>query len=101
MKTFAKTYYKDNLNISIRIKRDERCPMGARLTIKDMSRNFCQRIVYSWFYNDKNMFSNYRRKMKETEISSNTIDEIIEDIKTNLMFEKVITYVPTNAQIFF
>jgi hypothetical protein len=62
--------------------------MGCRLTIKLGS----WRILYVQFYNDKNMFKNYKKNMIESKVPRKTIDEIIEDIKTNLMFEKVITY---------
>jgi hypothetical protein len=62
--------------------------MGCRLTIKLGS----WRILYVQFYNDKNMFKNYKKNMIESKVPRKTIDEIIEDITTNLMFEKVITY---------
>lgn len=100
MKPFSKTYYTDNLNITIRIKRDEFCSMGCRLTIKDKSRYIGQRIVYTWFYNDKDMFRKYERKMIETKIPRNTIIDIMEDIKINLMFEKVVMYQPIKTKMF-
>ena len=88
MKTFSKTYYTDKFNITIRIKRDCLDCMGCRLTIKLGS----WRILYVQFYNDRNMFKNYKKNMIKSKVPRKTIDEIIEDIKINLFFEKVITY---------
>jgi hypothetical protein len=102
MNTFAKTYYTDKLNITVRIKRDELCSMGCRLTIKDRTkcgvwRSF-DRILYTQFYNDKKMFTKYRNEMIETKVPAKTVKEIIEDIKINLMFEKVVVYRPVNTK---
>lgn len=100
MKPFSKTYYTDKVNITIRIKRDEFCSMGCRLTIKDNSRSYHNRIVYTWFYNDKNMFRNYTRKMIDTKlIPRKDVDSIVEDIRLNLMFEKVIVYKPIETKM--
>jgi hypothetical protein len=38
------------------------------------------------------MFKNYKKNMIKSKVPRKTIDEIIEDIKINLLFEKVITY---------
>ena len=104
MKNFSKTYYTDDLHITIRIKRDELCSMGCRLTIKrkfgssyhGSIYNF-NRLVYTWFYNDKDLFRKYERKMIETKVVPKTmIKEIMDDIQLNLKFEKVVmvTYQP-------
>ena len=103
MDTFSKTYYTDKLNITIRIKRDELCTMGCRLTIKDRTRrdiwrNF-DRIVYTWFYNDKKMFKNYRDELVKVRLPRNQIKEIIDDVKTNLMYKKVVTYEPIDKKM--
>ena len=103
MKPFSKTYYTDKLSITIRIKRNELCFMGCRLTIKDISdKTFrgANRILYTWFPNDKDMFKWYQRNMSKTKVPRTTINEIIDDIKKNLMFEKVITYQPIEKKMF-
>jgi predicted SPOUT superfamily RNA methylase MTH1 len=103
MRTFSRTYYTEKLNITIRIKRDELCSMGCRLTIKDrMKRDYwgMDRIVYSQFYNDKKMFTKYRRQMIETKVPGKVVNEIIDDIKMNLRFEKVVVYQPIETKMF-
>jgi hypothetical protein len=103
MKPFSKTYYTDKFSITIRIKRNELCMMGSRLTIKDISdKTFrgANRILYTWFPNDKLMFGRYKKRMTETKVPKTMVDEIIEDIKNNLMFEKVITYQPIEKKMF-
>lgn len=100
MKPFSKTYRTDTMNITIRIKRHELCSMGCRLTIKDNSRSYCNRLVYTWFPNNKDMFKWYQRGMSEIKVPRTTINEIIDDIKINLMFEKVITYQPIEKKMF-
>ncbi len=96
MKPFHKTYYTDKFNITIRVKRDCFDSMGCRLSIKDRTKKFnghLDRIVYSWFYNDKDMFRKYFRKMLDVKVPRKTIDEIIDDVKENLMIEEVIAVV--------
>lgn len=109
MKPFSKTYYVKNLHVTIRIKRDEIHSHGCRLTIKrklkkrKYSMGVHQRsILYTIFHNDKNLFENYERKMIECKVPKKTIKEIIKDIRTNLMFEKVVThtYQPITNNIF-
>jgi len=107
MNTFSKTYYVDNLHITIRIKRDELCFLGCRLTIKrklGFSRSYYNfdRILYTSFYNDMNMFREYEERMVECEIPRTTIDDIMKDIKTNVMSEKVVvvTYKPITNKMF-
>lgn len=100
MKPFSKTYYTDKYNITIRIKRDEFCSMGCRLTIKDKTRYVGERIVYTQFYNDKDMFRKYERRMIETKVPRKYVDEIMTDIRINLKFEKVVVYQPiTNKML--
>ena len=99
MKPFSKTYYTDTLNITIRIKRNELCSMGCRLTIKEIGKYYNHRILYTWFPNNKDMFKWYRRNMTETKIPKKTIDSIVEDIKINLLFEKVVTYQPITKKM--
>jgi hypothetical protein len=104
MRTFSRTYYTEKLNITIRIKRDELCSMGCRLTIKDrtrcgMWRSF-DRILYTQFYNDNKMFTKYRRQMIETKVPGKVVNEIIDDIKMNLRFEKVVMYQPIETKMF-
>jgi len=100
MKPFSKTYYTDKLNITIRIKRDCLDSTGCRLTIKLKTEygGFI-RIVYDWFSNDKNMFRTYQKKMIKVKVPIKTIDDIIEDIKKNLFFEKIITYKQINNKL--
>lgn len=89
--------------------------MGCRLTIKDISNKTfrgANRILYTWFPNDKLMFERYKERMSnisefswvsvppKTKVPKVTIDEIIDDIKKNLMFEKVVTYQPIENKIF-
>ena len=105
MNTFSKTYYVDDLHITIRIKRYELCSMGCRLTIKrklGFSRSYYNfnRILYTSFYNDKNMFREYEMGMVECKISRTTIDDIMKDVRTNLMFEKVVMYQPITNNVF-
>ncbi len=117
MKPFSKTYYTDKLSITIRIKRNELCSMGCRLTIKDISNKTfrgANRILYTWFPNDKLMFDRYKKRMSnptkfswshsyepsKTKVPKSTINEIIDDIKKNLMFEKVVTYQPIEKKMF-
>ena len=99
MKPFSKTYRTDTMNITIRIKRHELCSMGCRLTIKANGTYFNKRILYTWFPNNKDMFKWYRRNMTETKIPKKTIDSIVEDIKINLLFEKVVTYQPITKKM--
>ena len=103
MNTFSKTYYTDKLNITIRIKRDELCSMGCRLTIKDRTRKYSwssiDRLVYTFFYNDKKMFSNYRKEMIQVKIPRKIVDEIIEDVKISLNYKKVVTYEPIGTKM--
>jgi hypothetical protein len=94
MKPFSKTYYVGDLHITIRIKRDELCLMGCRLTIKQKCTYNLYRILYIQFYNDKNLFREYEKGMVECKIPRTTIDDIMKDIKINLMSEKVVTYKP-------
>lgn len=102
MNTFSKTYYTDKLNITVRIKRDELCSMGCRLTIKDRTRcdvwRTFYRVLYTQFYNDKRMFTKYRKQMIETNVPGKVVKEIIDDIKMNLMFEKVVVYQPVKTK---
>ncbi len=66
MKPFQKTYYTDKFNITIRVKRDCFDSMGCRLTIKDRTKSFnghLVRVLYTWFYNDKDMFRKLLRGM--------------------------------------
>ena len=104
MNNFSKTYYTENLNITIRIKRDEFCSLGCRLTIKERHNKTywggMNRIVYTQFYNDKDMFRKYERKMMETKVPRKWIDEIMNDIRTNLLFEKVVLYQPIEKKMF-
>lgn len=96
MKPFQKTYYTDKLNITIRVKRDCFDSMGCRLTIKDRTKRFCgdmDRIVYDWFYNDKDMFRKYYRRMLDVKVPRKDIEEIINDVKENLMIEEVVAIV--------
>jgi hypothetical protein len=114
MKPFSKTYYTDKLSITIRIKRHELCSMGCRLTIKDISNKTfrgASRILYTWFPNNKDMFGRYKERMtniskyswvdvsSKTKVPRTTINEIIDDIKKNLMFEKVVTYQPIEKKM--
>jgi hypothetical protein len=100
MKPFSKTYHTDKVTITIRIKRNEFCSMGCRLTIKDNSRCYHNRLVYDWFYKDKDMFRKYTRKMIEIKlIPRKIVDSIVEDIKLNLMFERVIVYQPIKTKM--
>jgi hypothetical protein len=102
MNTLAKTYHTDDFIISVRIKRDEICYSGCRLTIKDknnISFRGPSRIVYTGFLNDKYMFDNCKREMKRVKVSKKTIDEIIDDIKGNLLFEKVVVYQPIKTKL--
>jgi hypothetical protein len=100
MNTFSKTYYVDDLHITIRIKRYELCSMGCRLTIKQKSTYDLHRILYTQFYNDKNLFREYEMGMVECKISRTTIDDIMKDVRTNLMFEKVVMYQPITNNVF-
>ena len=104
MRTFSRTYYTEKLNITIRIKRDELCSMGCRLTIKDRTRSGMwrsfDRILYTQFYNDNKMFTKYRRLMIETKVPGKVVNEIIDDIKMNLRFEKVVMYQPIETKMF-
>lgn len=117
MKPFSKTYYTDKLSITIRIKRNELCFMGCRLTIKDISNKTIRtggKILYTWFPNDKHMFDEYKKRManpakfswsrihqpSKTRVPKATINEIIDDIKKNLMFEKIVTYQPIEKKMF-
>jgi hypothetical protein len=96
MKPFQKTYYTDKFNITIRVKRDCFDSMGCRLTIKDRTKSFnghLVRVLYTWFYNDKDMFRKLLRGMLDVKVSRKTIDEIIDDVKENLMVEEVIAVV--------
>jgi hypothetical protein len=89
--------------------------MGCRLTIKDISNKTfrgANRILYTWFPNDKLMFERYKKRMSnisefswvsvspKTKVPKATINEIIDDIKKNLMFEKVVTYQPIEKKMF-
>lgn len=96
MSIFAKTYRTDDFIISVRIKRDDICYYGCRLTIKDKNKysflGGLDRITYTGFLNDKHMFDNCKREMKKVKVPKKTIDEVIDDIKGNLLFEKVVIY---------
>lgn len=96
MKPFQKTYYTDKFNITIRVLRDCFDSMGCRLTIKERNRKFnghLNRVVYTMFYNDKDMFRKFRRGMLDVKVPRKTIDEIMDDVKENLMVEEVIAVV--------
>jgi hypothetical protein len=106
--TFAKTYYTDKLNISVRIDRESFCWSGCRLTIKDrINRRYVgfgrsgevDRIVYTWFPNDKHLFKCYREEMKKVKIPNKDIKEIIDDMKSSLMYEKVVVYKPISSKM--
>jgi len=106
--TFAKTYYTDKLNISVRIDRESFCWAGCRLTIKDRTKRrymgFGQlgeadRIVYTWFPNDKRLFARYREEIKKVNVSNKDIKEIIDDMKSSLMYEKVVVYKPISTKM--
>ena len=100
LKNFSKTYYTDNMIITIRIKRDMFDSMGCRLTIKERTQHNIRRIVYTQFYNDKDMFRKYYRGMLDVKIPRTKIEEIMEDVKSNLKFEKVVTLQPINVKMF-
>jgi hypothetical protein len=102
MNTFAKTYHTDDFIISVRIKRDEMCYWGCRLTIKDknnISFRGPSRIVYTGFLNDRYMFDNCKREMKKVKVPKKTVDGVIDDIKGNLLFEKVVVYQPIKTKL--
>jgi hypothetical protein len=85
--------------------------MGCRLTIKEIGKYYNHRIVYTWFPNDKLMFGRYKERMtniskyswvgvsSKTKVPKKTIDSIVEDIKINLLFEKVVTYQPITKKM--
>jgi hypothetical protein len=100
--TFAKTYYVGNLNISVRIDREAFCWGGCRLTIKDRNKRGVlgfDRLVYTMFPNDKKLFTRYQNLMKKVNVPNMDIKEIVEDIKVNLMFEKVVMYKPISTKM--
>jgi hypothetical protein len=47
----------------------------------------------------KDMFRKYTRKMIETKVPRKIVDDIVEDIKLNLKFEKVIVYQPIKTKM--
>lgn len=110
MKPFSKTYYTDKFNITVRIKReiDEMTNYAARLSVKKRikwnvgpnSYYKLDRIVYTYFANDKNMFKKYKDSLKRAKVPKKTRDEIILDIRRNLFFEEVTTYVPLEKNEF-
>jgi hypothetical protein len=97
MKPFQKTYYTDKFNITIRGMRDCFDSMGCRLTIKDRTQKkfngHLVRVVYTWFYNDKDMFRKLFRKMLDVKVPRKDIEQTIDDVKENLMVEEVVAVV--------
>lgn len=102
MNRFSKTYHTDGFIVSVRINRDEMCQWGCRLTIKDKNEmwiNGPRRIVYTGFLNDRYMFDNCKREMKRVKVPKKIVDGIIDDIKGNLLFEKVVVYQPIKTKL--
>lgn len=102
MNKFSKTYYPDKYNISVVIRRDSFSWMGCRIRIKMRKENQVtgfDHLLLRTFPNDDKMFKRIEKCIDKTDIPKKDVKKIVEDIKRNVMFEKVVTFKPLNGKM--